>query len=441
MKELSLNKPLALAFLMGLGSSAFGLDTNSSSTDYFSIEGSAEVFNKFGFNGKGESPTDSYGYVLGEINGIYTYKNLQIKIGGTAAGLTYDSTRYSYGAGNSASDAGGFVNQAYNYVGYYAGYSGTGSATSNNTRNFFIHNAQIAFDNQKLQMQAGRFYKNDGIYLDSYIEGVSVSGNLGGFYANISGISSMALFGDGFFWDYSQTFAPKGLLSAKVGYQNSFLDASVFAYYGIEEYSAPGLDVQAKFGTVSKITSITRLNVVFPIYDGHLSYLGGSLLEGLYSDLGFTSSILVREDIEFGKHYGIGVGIYKNIGASNARFGLYGSPLGVNIWDNSVFVLGPSLNGIVAPDALSALIFLKAQYENLAKFAKNLELNLDGRYTNAPSVEEYSLKFSAILSLTQRIDFEFIANYYTSIAYNAVWGSDNATIDRSYIMTKINFKI
>ncbi|WP_288643972.1 outer membrane family protein [uncultured Helicobacter sp.] len=422
-------------------------ERESSAKQKFALEAGVEIYNKFGLNGRGASPTDSYGYVLGQINGIYSYKGLEIKLGGAGAGLTYDSTRYGYGAGGFASTSGGFVNEAYNYIGYWTGYDAKSPSSSNNTHNYFIHNANISYKGEHFSIIGGRFYENDENYYNAYAEGIKLKANSQNLYAQISGISSGALVGDGFFWDYTRAYTPNGLLSANFGYKNDHFDLSAFYYYGISEYSAPGINASATFGNPSKIASNTRLNVIFPIYDS-FTQIGVLLTPLADKKPDFTSSILIREDIDFLDHYGVSLALYKNIGFANARIGLFGSPLGVNIWDNSVQVLGASLNAIAAPDALTTMIFTRAHYENLAPFVTALEFNLDGRYTTAPSSDEYSLKFSTIWSVTQKIDVLFIANYYTSVVKNIAWSrvSDSAfsgttTIDRSYLMTKINFKI
>lgn len=439
----------------------------------FSFSGELEAFNKFGFY-NGVSPTDSYGYILGTISGIYSHKfandsTLRFELGGAGAGLAYDST--------NTSQVGGL---AYNYVGYYAGYRGSRNATDTNTHNFYIHNAHLAYDSERISLKAGRFMHDDDNYVVGLMEGADLRADFAKFdkgkiYARVEGVSAFALLGDGFFWDFTQAYAPNGLLGAQFGgYVNfgeaSKFDINAFYYYGISEYSAPGVDMKLDFERVSQegagakgFASSTRINAIFPIYDTlkvEVPALLGNFLKNNGSNEGFTSSILARQDFRFYAgdkgEYLLGVAAYKNIGLSHARVGLYGSPLGVNIWDNSVYGIGPSLNGIVYKDAISAFVFTKASYENLATFLQGLQAGLDFRYTtntqSAKALEEYSLKLSLDFVLTKNVAFSIIGNYYTSIVFdnnalNTDFGgsggeiSDRKSLDRSYVMTKISLSI
>ena len=328
---------------------------------------------------------------------------------------------------------------------------------------------------------------DDSNYVVGLMEGADIKATLanfdkGGIYGRLEGASAFALLGDGFFWDFTQSYAPNGLLGAQFGGyallgEKGKFDINAFYYYGISEYSAPGLDMKLDFEKLSAngenpsdkkgFSTHTRLNVIFPIYDSlkmNVAPLLGNFLRNKNGTKeGFTSSILARQDFRFytGKkgEYLLGIAAYKNIGLSHARVGLYGSPLGVNIWDNSVYGIGPSLNGIVYKDALSAFVFTKASYENLARFLQAFEMGLDFRYTsninptaNSPkALDEYSLKLSLDFTLTKNLALSVIGNYYTSVVFDnnavnndtSVGGGSVArkAIDRSYVMTKIALSI
>ena len=423
---------------------------------YFEAE--MQAFNKISFNGRGDSPTESYGYILGAVSGVYDTTfgdthSLQVKLGVAGAGLSYDSTRRASLAGD-----GGL---GFNYIGYNQGYDGRGSASATNTRNYYVHNASLAYKNQNFTLIGGRFFQDDDAYIVGYTEGLKLGIKGNGFYADFNGISSTALLGDGFFWDYTRVYTPNGILGASVGYENANLAVRGFYYYGISEYSAPGFDIKMMFSnTESSFKSTTRLNVVFPIYDRLAMsvpvLIGGLLKNSTGTDEGFTSSILARQDFDFHTQgagdYNLAFAVYKNVGFSQARLGLFGSPLGVNIWDNSVYASGPSLNAIVYPDATSAFVFTKARYEYLASLASALEFGLDGRYTTAPATDEYSLKLTINWELTKNVAFMLVGNYYTSVfrdpgalidgnGSNVGALTRNQKIDRSYVMTQVSFKI
>lgn len=478
-------------YALGAGilvSSLYGLGEESRIAPILHVES----FNKFAIGGSKASPTESYGYMLGSfgvksslpLGANNTYNTLKIGLSGAGAGLAYDSTK------KDSTTNGGL---GFNYVGYNQGYDGRGSASNDNTRNYYVNNAYInyAYNNHdKLKvydLMVGRFYYDDGAYINSYSEGgrLQITNALGGdqsagthaLVAEFAGISSTALLGDGFFWDYTRVYTPKGLLSAKLGYMHDWgerperLAIRAFYYYGIGEYSAPGIDVEfAHDDTKSKgFASITKLNAVFPIYD-RLDMrvpvlLGGMLSNPNGKEEGFTSTILLRQDFHFKpterSSYELALAMQKNIGFSHARLGLFGSPLGVNIWDNSVYASGPSLNGLVYKDALSVLLFTKASFN----FPTNRELpfginslggidvGLDGRYTTAPAADEYSLKLTADVHIAEIWTLSLIANYYTSIYRQNADGLFNSSapsmpqnlapgtaINRSYVMTKILMK-
>lgn len=424
-----------------------------------------ESFNKFAIGGDKISPTESYGYMLGtlglELRAALESGSIQVGLGGAGAGLAYDSTRRG-------------DNLGYNYVGFNPSYDGTGTPTALNTRNYYIHNAYFALTHDRGKsaygLSLGRFSYDDGDYVNGFVEGGKLGYSLkltdfGIFYTEIAAISSIALLGDGFFWDYSRANVPRGLLSGKLGFSQLFGNGSslaihAFYYYGISEYSAPGLNVRYETNAAARESSgfnaTTRLNVVLPIYDRlymPVPVLLGSFLRDENGDKeGLTATIMLKQDLDFYKErssYNLGLAMQQNIGLSHARLGFFGSPLGVNIWDNSVYATGSSLNAIVYKDAFSALFFTKASFDREFLGYKNrYGIGLDGRYTTAPAADEYSLKLTLDMSINKLLTLSLIANYYTSIyRHSGVLNPDfapqnitpNTAINRSYVMTKLSF--
>lgn len=427
-----------------------------------------EAFNKFALGGDKTSPTESYGYMLGalglELRAVGESGVIQVGFGGAGAGLAYDSTR------KNGDDLG------YNYIGYNQGYDGKGTATPTNTRNYIVHNAYLAIAQNVgssflYHLSLGRFFYDDGGYIASFVEGGRIryeSNNSydiapSNFYTEFAAISSTALLGDGFFWDYNRVYTPRGLISAKFGFSHSFekslLDINVFYYYGISEYSAPGLALEYQTNPYASDSSgfnaSTKLNAVFPIYDQLYMQvpllLSGFLRNENGREEGFTSTILLKQDFDFYKErssYNLALAAQQNVGFSHARLGLFGSPLGVNIWDNSVYASGPSLNALVYKDAFSALFFTKANFaKTMLGYKSQYGIGLDGRYTTAPAADEYSLKLTMDLSFSELLTLSLIANYYTSIyRHDSIFASDpsraivpNTAINRSYVMTKLSF--
>ncbi|MCI5787563.1 MAG: outer membrane family protein [Helicobacter trogontum] len=394
------------------------------------LHGGLEIFNKTAFSTKQALPNNSYGYALGQLSVGYKYNDFQIMVGAVAAGLTYDSTK----------------GLAYNYVGAYPGYLNDREANADNTRNIFVHNAYIHYQTDSINVKAGRFEQEDDDWFDSYAEGINAIFRFADhFHVKIFGSSTVALVGNGWLTDFSTLYSTYGIVNAEVGYNNEFLDTKAYVYYGAKEYVAPGFSISAEFGNKESISYTTKLSALFPIHSQSIIDLDNYFFSSFKDPTGFTSSILVRQDIDFYDTYKLALGIYKNIGNANARMGMFGNPIGIDIWDNSVYSTGASLNASVAPDALSVLLFTEARYENLAKYVQSLSFGLNGRYTTAPSAIEYSLKFIVDWQIIDTVNLDLIANYYTHVMQSDAWNESDIALtgrnilDRSYLMSSITY--
>lgn len=401
-------------------------------SDGIFFHGGLEVFNKTAFStqqtSKNPLPTASYGYVLGELSVGYKYKAFEVALGGVAAGITIDSTN----------------GLAYNYVGANPGWNLTQTATADNASRMFIHNAYFKYSRENFEIQLGRFAKNSD-WVAAYVEGVDAFYSFAKHYhVRIFGMSTLALVGAGWLNTFATTYSSYGLMNAEFGYTSEMIKADIFAYYGIREYFAPGFNLELSFGKPESVAFTTKINVLFPYqFESMLDidkYFWGDFGA---KNTGFTSSILVRQDVDFYDKYKVALAIYKNINNANARMGLFGNPIGIDVWDSSVYTTGSSLNASVAPDAFSFLFFTQVQYENMAKYVKRLVVGLDGRYTNAPSANEYSLKLHANWEIIDNLSLSAILNYYTMDMINPMaWGgitNPRYTADRSYLMTTIAY--
>ncbi|RDU67678.1 hypothetical protein CQA53_01375 [Helicobacter didelphidarum] len=408
----------------------------------FFLHGGLEVFNRTSFSLKQIIPSNSYGYVLAHLSGGYHYKGFEVVLGAVSAGLSHDT---SNGLG-------------FNYVGNYVWYN-LEVATANTAHRTFVHNAHIKYENDMMSIKAGRFLQENDDWFNSYAEGINAVFKFANHYhIKLFGTSSLALVGYGWLNDFSRAYSTYGIVNAEIGYENDFLKTALFAYYGYKEYIAPGLNLELYFGKQDFIAYTTKINALFPIHSQSIEsigryYFGGSVNGGSFnsSPVGFTSSILVRQDIDFFDTYKIALAVYKNIGNANARMGLFGNPIGIDVFDNSVYEHGTSLNASVAPDALSALIFTQAKYENLAKYVKSISVGLDGRYTTSPSADEYSIKLNFNWGITKGLSLGLILNYYTHTIKNSSWyngGLDGIALnqdahyrlDRSYLMSRIAYE-
>ncbi|WP_237416287.1 outer membrane family protein [Helicobacter saguini] len=407
-------------------------DERESKPDGIFFNGGLEVFNKTAFSmqqsNKNPLPTVSYGYVLGELSVGYKYKAFEVAVGGVAAGLTVDSSK----------------GLAYNYVGANPGWNLSQSASENNASRMFIHNAYFKYSLENFDIQIGRFAKSSD-WVEAYVEGIDMSYSFAKHYhVSLFGMSTLALVGAGWLNTFATTYSSYGLMNAEFGYTSEILKADIFAYFGMKEYFAPGFNLELSFGKPESVAFTTKINVLFPYQFESMESLGKYFWGDFGAkNTGFTSSILVRQDVDFYDKYKVAVAVYKNINNANARMGMFGNPIGIDIWDSSVYTTGTSLNAAAAPDAFSFLFFTQAQYENLHKYVKRLVVGLDGRYTNAPSANEYSLKLHASWEIIDNLSISAILNYYTMDMINPMaWGgiaNPRYTADRSYLMTTIAY--
>ncbi len=396
------------------------------------LHGGLEIFNKTAFNVKQLLPNNSYGYVLGQLSIGYNYNNFEFMVGAVAAGLTYDSTKEGLG---------------FNYIGAYPGYFNNIEATADNTHKIFVHNAFIKYQTDNSMIKVGRFEQENDDWFDSYAEGLNAIFKFANnYHIKLFGSSAIALVGNGWLTDFSTAYSTYGIVNAEFGYKNDLFNTEFYVYYGYNEYTAPGINLEFTLGNKDYISYNTKVTTLFPIHSKNILKIGNHFFADFQNPIGFTSSILLRQDINIFDRYKIALAVYKNIGNANARIGMFGNPIGIDIWDNSVYETGASLNASVAPDALSILLFTQAKYNNIATFVKNISFQINGRYTTAPSATDYSLKFICDWQVLDNVNIGIIANYYTHIIQHDAWNNSNYTIlegkhilDRSYIMTSINY--
>ncbi|PAF51080.1 hypothetical protein BKH43_02400 [Helicobacter sp. 13S00401-1] len=450
------------AILLTTLSYAFGMDTNPSqntnqtlekktpkeleskkslkttflSSDNFSFKAGAEVFSKTSFNNsaideaKQVYPTPSYASILANLGIYYEKDGFKLGLGGVAGGLLYDSTRATLG----------FINaEGYNYIGFYAGYSGLGVPNITNTRDFIIYDAYLEYENKYIDATLGRFFK-ENTWFGGYAQGINLAFNLGkGQKITLFGTDSMSIWGSGWLYDFSRLYIPTGVLNLEYELKRDFYNFKLYAYYGIEDYVAPGASLDLLFGD-SKVAYLTKIVAALPIYDSSINKWG--VMQFFGSTSGVTGSVFLRQDVIFNEKYTLGLGLYKNFGNANARFGTYGNPMNIDIWDNSVLVYGRSLNAAVNPDVFNLLLYTNFE------IGKYLDIKLDGRYSTSPMADEYSLILGLDIFLTSHITYSLKANYYTNIThagFDVLTGlarkdAPGVISDRSYVMNTIKFE-
>lgn len=397
------------------------------------FHGGLEQYNKLAFATKETNtnplPSVSYGYMLGELTAGYKYKSFEVALGMVGAGLAYDSSN----------------GLAFNYIGYYPGWNLNQSPSADNASRLFIHNAYLKYSIENLEITAGRFAK-DSDWVSAYVEGVDAIYSFSKkYHVRLFGMSTLALVGAGWLNNFATTYSSYGLINAEFGYTSEMLKAEIFGYFGASEYFAPGFDVTLFFGKRENIAYTTKINMLFPFQFSGIETLGNYFFGDFGAKTtGFTGSILLRQDVDFFDKYKVAFAIYKNINNANARMGVFGNPIGIDVWDSSAYTTGSSLNASVAPDAFSLLLFTEARLGDMAKYLRGVTIGLDGRYTTAPSANEYSLKLSAGCDIVENLSVELTLNYYTmDMKDPAAWGSitnkGRYFVDRSYFLTRIAY--
>lgn len=405
-----------------------------SKQDPWILHGKLEVFNKTAFKIKQILPNNSYGYVLGSLSAGYQWKKFSVMLGGVAAGLSYDSTP---------------DNRAIGHVGNYPGWNVLDGKSS--VSNAFIHDANIHYrdivgSGYQLDVKVGRFQQEGDDWFDSYAEGVNAIMDFNNYHIKLFGTTTVALVGSGWVNDFTNVYSTYGILNAEFGYRldynNYLLNMKAYVYYGAKEYVAPGGNITLSFINDNDITYTTSLIALFPIHSASIRDLNRYFFSAFKDPVGFTSTLFVRQDIDFFNFYKVSLALYKNIGNANARMGLFGNPIGIDIWDNSIYSTGNALNASVAPDAFSVLLFNTITTEKCFQYCS---ASLDLRYTTAPSADEYSLKLTYDLQIRRELSLKLIANYYTHVMKMDGWDESGEVkgrhvLDRSYLMSQITYE-
>lgn len=421
-----------------------GLISNVWSLDY-QINGMAESFGKFGFNGgsyrpstdgsDGKYPTDSYASLFGALEIGLSQGGLSASLGGSLNGLIYDSTPSQ---GGEALGVG--------YVGNYAGFYGDKSLTS---RNYIIHNAYLAYESAHFGIQAGRYEVNDLDWFSEFNQGASLyfkfwDVKIWGFFSN-----ARAMVSSSWFWDFTQfSVSSKNIGAGGIELNHNGLVLSAYTYAAPDRYTAPGFKIGFDSNPSFEgkgFRSQTNLIGLFPINVKNPTARDGSAISKdiLFGDefskdsSEYTQTLFVKQRFDIEKYH-FGAMIYKNWGNANAWIGSYGDPFGgPDIWTASAYDKGASLSDMIGRNALSGMLFVGGVHGGFA-------WDILGRLTTSPRSDEQSIALTLTQRIIEGLSVSIKLEYFSdttktgyTIGNDTIPLAKNNVSDRSHVMTWI----
>ncbi|PAF50072.1 hypothetical protein BKH43_06150 [Helicobacter sp. 13S00401-1] len=403
------------------------------------LDGYVGTFSKFGFNNQsvndatGQYPTESYTSLITQLDlnidpsdklGLHD-SSLVFDIGATLGGLAYDSTK-------TATDSG----LVFGEIGIWPGFDGTGVATGNNTRNFLIHNAYVAFTSKYFDFQGGR-YESSTDYLSGYTQGFDTNVHYNFGKNQASQIKAWVQAS----WARAQAYS-NGLndyFSATGGWQR-FSPTSRVARsrvlnpdgsgYNLLGYYQAGLDVLLSSADGNNSIMFRPFTVFTPL---DFTAVGGKIV-GTYAWGDFTSNTTLEgygvhiDDEEWNsagedenlelingtrynlgqavkqntynlsliqtftyKNYDFGLGLYKNFGHANAFVGTIGNSTInsiIDVYPSTIYEVGPSQSAILGSNAFTSYIWVGSDEDvGIGTFTWHLL----GRYTNSTKSNENAI--------------------------------------------------
>lgn len=392
------------------------------------FNGEVSAFSKIGFDtqkydpSKNIYPTDSYASLSAKLDfSSYLKYGFSLGLGGMINGIVYDSGIYQSN-----------TPQALNYIGYYAGHSGQNLQSP---RYYMIHNAYIKYDYQDmLQIILGRYETQGYDWFSGYNQGAEIKFKYQNFKLWGMFSDSRASAYNDWFWDYGRYYTEgKALFIGGVNYTQFGISFSPYIHYIPDSLLAPGFNLSYEYQG-DNFSSQTTLVGLFPFYFN--SNLRDTTLFSQPLNKS-AQSLFIRQRFEI-QDYFFGAIIYKNFGNANGRIGIYGDPIGYDIWTASVYDTGPSLSDMVGADALSGFVFVGSKFQNF-------KWQLLGRITHSPRSDEQSLALYMDYKLLSNVNLGGKIEYFRDVTHqgysigNAEPLEVNNTSDRSHMMLHITY--
>ncbi|WP_104740234.1 outer membrane family protein [Helicobacter bizzozeronii] len=385
-----------------------------------SITGKMSSYTLYGFNNKRYDPskfiypTGSYTSLLAELNiSMDLYKGLHAEVGGMLSALPYDSTAKQGnniqpgqpgGPGQFYQHDGGIY---WEYIGWYAGHSGLNVQTP---RYAMVNNAYLSYDYKGIfGIKGGRYELSDYDWFTSFSQGVEGYVKYKDYKLRVLYSDARASASSDWFWPFGRYYTSgKPLMIADLKYQHKGLKINPYFYSIFGRMNAPGINITYDTNPNFRDKGFRWVGTFvgfFPFFPpsgrGYDMILFGQEKMGKYGQTLFFRSRFYYNKWQFGGS------IYKNIGNANGDIGIYGDPLGYNIWTNSIY--DAEINNIVGKDALNGFLYFGSHY-------RSFTWKVLGRLTTSPRANEQSVALFLSYFLSRyNLKFDLKLEYYNNI--------------------------
>ncbi|AFI04192.1 outer membrane family protein [Helicobacter cetorum] len=385
------------------------------------LTGKISTYTKYGFNNqkyqpsKDIYPTGSYTSLLGEFNlSMNLLKGLRAEVGGMVATLPYDSTakqgnNIPNGQPGSRTDpyASGMF---WEYIGWYAGHSGL---HVQKPRYWMFHNAYLSYNYKKdrfsFGVKGGRYEAEDYDWFTSFSQGVEGFVKYKDTKFRVMYSDARASASSDWFWYFGRYYTSgKALMIADLKYEKKGLKFNPYFYAIFERMFAPGFnltyDTNPNFNDKG-FRFVGTFVGLFPFFP--ITGRGNDIILFQQEPMGKNGQTYFLRTRFFYNKWQFGGSIYKNVGNANGDIGIYGDPLGYNIWTNSIY--DAEINNIVGANATNGFLYVGSHY-------KSFTWKVLGRITNSPRADERSLAlFLSYFSNRFKVRLDLKLEYYGNI--------------------------
>lgn len=440
---------------------AFGLE--------YHFSGDVANYSKFGFNhtaideSMGKYPTDTFSILYATPSFSITTKNhFDMGVALAFGGMIYDSTQRDRDISGKLVNPDGL---GYKYLGYYLGANGKEKASAKNTKDYFISNLYIGYDNDFFSLKIGRFLFKNTDWLTGNQEGgeIHLKPHFGEWTTDFFGVITEKKSSLGGKWlkDFkylNSNTTPTIALGIKIN--NSSLSLTPYIQSQPNLYIMGGLHLIYKGSFNIGDTLIESQTDFIPMYVHHTQtaqnrfsvydngnravfgpinpnkpYLYG--YEGRLVEKG-GESLYLKQLFKINqnsiKHH-FGLQLYKNFGNPNEFIGGFGNPIGIDLNDSTIYDRGTANNAIFASDAFSNIFFYGLQY-------LHFDINVLNRYTISPRSNEESFSVNMSYLFDNKLSIGINLTYFddrTKTGYEVyqTYLKQDIKEDRSYVSTYI----
>ncbi|WP_104758210.1 outer membrane family protein [Helicobacter salomonis] len=426
--------------------------------------GATESVSKVAFNTsqinslKGIYPTESFIAITvkTQIDSTLLHKGshkISSGLGGALGALAYDSTRYLVDQSTGKI----YGSKVFYYIGRWWGYLGdapwraSALQSDRHTRPYVLYSAYLRYEyGRALSITVGR-YSSKTTFMSGYTEGFEVSYHfLQNFQTRWFSSFGRALAVGEFIRDW---YAPitttttngkpinLGIHAFEVSYEDPHVLFEPLVYFSPNTYITPGFKFHYNSNPNFKgigFKSLSQIVLIVPTYMPHLynTYYRGSPLGA------WGVSLYFQQRFDYNQ-FNFGGGYFQNIGNANAKINRYGSPIGIDYRDNSVY--GGLIDNMISPNAITGFIFGGGVH-------KKFYWGVLGKLTFAPRASEQTASLNLGIRWNEYVTSDLRLVYHEvsthrgyKVGYNGPYDPNNPdfapnTQDRSFLMTSLKAK-